>query len=109
VATGALVAHLVFVGFTVLGGFLALLLPWVLIPHIAAALWGGRQAVTRAACPLSNLENWGRERAGRPPLDDGGFIAHYFEEKVYPRRWARRVEVVVGGLVVGSWAVLMLK
>lgn len=100
---------MVFVAFTVLGGFLAMLLPWVLLPHIAAALWGARQGITRAACPLSNLENWGREGAGRPPLDDGGFIEHYFSNRIYPAAWQRRIETVVGGLVIGSWAWLFLR
>jgi hypothetical protein len=103
VALGALATHLVFVAFTVVGGFLACLVPWLFLPHLGAALWGGRMAATRAACPLSRLEDWGRRGAGRPSLDEGGFVAHYFHDRVYPARWARRVEILVGGLVVGSW------
>ena len=61
--------HVLFVGFTVVGGFLAWLMPWVFIPHLAAALWGGRMAATDAACPLSRLEDWGREGAGKPRID----------------------------------------
>lgn len=99
-------AHMVFVGFTVIGGFLAWLVPALLVPHLAAAAWGGRMAITRAACPLSRIENWARRRAGKPQLHERGFVAHYFEGKVYPARWARKVEVAVGGLVVSSWAVL---
>lgn len=109
VAASALVAHLVFVGFTIIGGFLAWLMPWLFMPHVAAALWGGRMAVTDAKCPLSRLENWGRERAGRPRLHADGFIAHYFEDRVYPAKWKRRVEIGVGTLVVGSWFGLMLR
>lgn len=108
-AAVALAVHMVFVAFTVLGGFLAMLLPWVLLPHIAAAAWGARQGITRAACPLSNLENWGRTGAGRPPLREGGFIAHYFEGRVYPVSWKRRVETLVGSLVLTSWAWLLLR
>lgn len=100
---------MVFVGFTIIGGFLAWLAPWVLIPHAAAALWGGRMAVSRAKCPLSRLENWGRVGSGKPTLDPDGFIAHYFENRVYPARWARRVELIVGGLVLGSWLGLALR
>ena len=103
VAPFALVAHLVFVGFTVVGGFLAWFVPWVFIPHIAAAAWGGRMALTRAACPLSRLEDWGRTRAGRPMLDERGFVAHYFEGKVYPARWARRIEILLLTVILGSW------
>ncbi|WGX96652.1 DUF2784 domain-containing protein [Nocardioides sp. L-11A] len=103
VAAGAFVAHVLFVGFTVVGGFLAWLMPWVFIPHLAAAIWGGRMAATDAACPLSRLEDWGREGAGKPRMDERGFIAHYFEDRVYPSRLARRVEVVVATVILGSW------
>jgi hypothetical protein len=103
VALGALTTHLVFVGFTVLGGFLACLVPWLVVPHVGAALWGGRMAATRAACPLSRMEDWGRTGSGRPTLNDRGFVAHYFEGRFYPAGWARRVEFLVGGVVVGSW------
>jgi hypothetical protein len=103
VALSALVSHLVFVAFTVLGGFLAWLVPWVLIPHVASALWGARMMAWRRTCPLSVVENWGRRGSGRPRLKEGGFIAHYFEGRLYPVAWARRVEILVGTLVVGSW------
>lgn len=103
VAFLALVAHLLFVGFTVVGGFLAWLAPWVLLPHVATAAWGLRMALLRAACPLSRLEDWGRRGAGRDEMDERGFIAHYFEGRVYPISWARRVEVMVGTAIVGSW------
>ncbi len=109
VAAGALFAHLVFVAFTVIGGLLAWFLPWLLLPHIASALWGARMAITRAVCPLSRLEDWGRAGSGKPALSERGFIAHYFEDRVYPVRWARRVEVVVGTLVVTSWLGLALR
>ena len=64
---------------------------------------GWSDGVTRAACPLSRLENWGRASTGRPELHERGFIAHYFEKSVYPARWARPVEFIVGGLIIGSW------
>ena len=103
VAFVALAAHMGFVAFTVLGGFLAWLAPWVLVPHIASALWGARMAVWRRACPLSLVENWGRAGSGRPSLHDRGFIAHYFEDRLYPAAWSRRIELLIGTLVLGSW------
>ena len=98
--------HVVFVAFTMIGGFLALLAPWLLIPHLVAAAWGGRMAVSHAKCPLSALENWGRAGSGRVRLHERGFIAHYVEGRLYPRGWARRVEMVVAGMIIGSWAVI---
>lgn len=97
------VVHLFFVAFTVIGGFLAWLAPFLFLPHVAAAAWGGRMALTDAACPLSRAENWARAGAGREALDERGFIAHYFENRIYPAAWARRVEAGVAGLIACSW------
>ena len=108
-AAGAFGVHMLFVAFTVIGGFLAWLMPWVFLPHIAAAAWGGRMAATKAACPLSRLENWGREGSGKPQLHERGFIAHYFEDRVYPSRRARRIELIVATLVLGSWLGLAVR
>ena len=94
---------MLFVAFTVLGGFLAWLLPWVFIPHVASALWGARMVAWRRKCPLSVAENWGRTGSGRPELQEGGFIVHYFEDRVYPAAWTRRIVILVGTLVLGSW------
>ena len=103
VAFVAVVAHVLFIGFTLLGGFLAWLMPWVLVPHVLSALWGGVVLAWRRACPLSVAENWARAGSGRPRLPERGFIAHYFEGRVYPAAWARRVEIASCGLVFGSW------
>lgn len=94
---------MLFVAFTVVGGFLAWLLPWLLLPHFAAALWGARMAITRAVCPLSRAENWGRAKSGLPQLHEEGFIVHYFEGRLYPASWRRRIVVVVASVVLGSW------
>lgn len=109
VAFVSLVTHVTFVVFAVLGGFLAWLMPWVLLPHIASALWGARMAVWRPACPLSRAENWGRAGSGRPLLHPRGFIAHYCEGRLYSETWARRVGVGVGSLVIGSWLGLVVR
>ncbi len=103
VALVAVVTHFLFVGFAILGGFLAWLVPWVLLPHVASAIWGTCVLLWRRACPLSRAENWARHGAGRPPLHERGFVAHYFEGHVYPASWARRIEILAGSLVVGSW------
>jgi hypothetical protein len=109
VAGAALAAHLAFVCFAVVGGFLAWLMPILFFPHLATAAWSARMAITDARCPLSRLENWGREGAGRPRLHDRGFIAHYFEDRIYPSRWARKIEVAVGAVVVTSWVGLAVR
>lgn len=109
VARIALAVHMVFVAFTVFGGFLAWMAPWVLIPHLGTAAWGARMAALRAKCPLSTLENWGRRGAGDEQLQEGGFITHYFEDRVYPKRWARKVEIIAGTVIIGSWIGLTVR
>ncbi len=109
VARLSLFAHLAFVLFAVIGGFLAWLAPWVIVPHIASALWGARMAIWRRTCPLSVAENWGRRGAGHPPLHEDGFIAHYVEDRLYPASWARRVVLLVTAVVVGSWVGLAMR
>ncbi|WP_181411188.1 hypothetical protein [Nocardioides humi] len=46
---------MLFVGFTVIGGFVAWLMPWVFIPHMAAAAWGAGwlRPTRRARSPAS--------------------------------------------------------
>jgi len=60
-------------------------------------------------CPLSTAENWGRRGAQLSTLDERGFLAHYFEGRLYPAGWARRVPVAVGTLVIGSWIGLSIR
>lgn len=109
VATTALVTHLGFVAFTVLGGFLAWLVPWLLVPHLLSALWGAQSLGWKQPCPLSIAENWGRRGAGRSLLHERGFLAHYFEGRLYPADWSRRVALLATTLVLGSWIGLALR
>lgn len=109
IALSACVTHVIFVIFTVLGGLLAWIAPWVLLPHIASAVWGVRMVKFRRTCPLSVAENWGRRGSGRPPLHERGWIAHYVEGRFYPIAWARRVEIGIGTLVFGSWLGLAIR
>lgn len=109
VAAAAVVAHLGFLVFLLVGGFVAWWAPWVLPVHVVVAAWGVWIVVTRRPCPLTAIENWGRVRSGRPLLDERGFIPHYLEGHLYPDSWARGVEVVAGALVVLSWIGLALR
>ena len=109
VAAAAMAAHLAFLAFLVLGGFISWWVPWLLVAHLATALWGVVIVSTRRPCPLTAVENWGRARSGRPPLDERGFIPHYLEGHLYPRSWARGVEAVAGVLVLVSWVGFVLR
>lgn len=103
VAALAWTLHVAFIVGLVLGGFAAWVWPPLLAVHLLVAAWGLWIVRTRRPCPLTALENAGRRRAGLAQLPPEGFIPHYLEGRLYPRAWARRVEVAVGVVVLVSW------
>jgi len=68
--------HLAFIGYVVIGGFLALRWRRTIWLHIPAVIWGIAIATERVNCPLTWVERWARARAGMAPLPPDGFIAH---------------------------------
>src|SRR3954469_5683999 len=61
------------------GSLLALRWPRLLWLHVPVALAILAIYLTGADCPLTTVELWLRERAGRPEYS-GGFIGHYITE-----------------------------
>jgi hypothetical protein len=98
------VVHFAFIGYVVMGGFLALRLRRTIWLHIAAVIWGIAIAAKRVDCPLTWLERWARARAGMAPLPPDGFIAHYLTGVIYPVGWVVGVQVVSFAVVALSWA-----
>jgi hypothetical protein len=107
-----LVAHLAFVGFVVLGGFLVLRwrrLAWI---HVPVALWGAAIVLTGFTCPLTPLENRLQQLGGRAGYQ-GGFIEHYVTAVLYPDGLTRQAQLVLGAAVltlnlVVYWRVVVL-
>ena len=94
------VVHIAFVLFAVLGGLLVLRwrrLAWV---HVPAALWAAAIEFAGWICPLTPLENRLRARAGAG-VYEGGFIEHYLLPLLYPDALTRRLQILLGLLVVG--------
>ncbi|OBK89849.1 DUF2784 domain-containing protein [Mycolicibacter sinensis] len=105
IAVGLIVAvHLAFIGYVVAGGFLALRWPGTLWLHVPAAVWAGLILTAHQDCPLTWLERRARAAAGMAPLPPDGFIAHYLTGVLYPAGSTPAVEVVVGAVVIGTWA-----
>lgn len=98
------VVHCAFIGYVVMGGFLALRLRRTIWLHIAAVIWGIAIAAKRVDCPLTWLERWARARAGMAPLPPDGFIAYYITGVIYPVGWLLGVQLVSFAVVAGSWA-----
>ncbi|MDI2126496.1 DUF2784 domain-containing protein [Yinghuangia seranimata] len=101
----AVVSHVAFLLYVVLGGFLAWRRPRLIWPHVAAAIWGVLILADAVDCPLTYLETWARERAGMSPLPSTGFIDYYIEGNVYPKAWTPLVQAAVIGCVLFSWTV----
>jgi len=94
-----LIAHLAFVLFAVLGGFLALKwrsLAWL---HVPAFLWGALVELAGWVCPLTPLENWLRQKGGGLTYRTG-FVDHYLLPLLYPATLTRSSQIFLGLLVL---------
>ena len=92
-------AHLSFVVFVVVGGFLVLRWPKLIYLHIPAALWGAWIEFAGWICPLTPWENALRRMAGDAGYE-GGFIEHYLLSVLYPRGLTTQIQVLLGTAVV---------
>lgn len=101
--SATMVVHFGFLAFVVLGGFLAWRWRRVIWLHVPAALWGLVIVVFHVVCPLTDLENWARTRAGEAKLAGTGFIDTYIEGVLYPARYTGLLQAAVAVLVAVSW------
>ena len=95
-----MVAHLVFVAFTILGGLLVFRWRWVAWLQLPAAIWGIAIEFAGWICPLTPLENWLRAQSGGTRYERG-FVEHYLLPILYPSGLSRNDQVVLGTLVLG--------
>jgi hypothetical protein len=98
-ADGVVVVHAAFVGFVLLGGFLAWRWRAVVWAHLPAALCGAAIEYGGWICPLTPLENALRARAGLQGYH-GGWVEHYLIPLVYPAGLGRSTQAVLGTIVV---------
>lgn len=105
----AMVLHLAFLVYVVLGGFLAWRWRWTIWLHVAAALWGFGTAVFGLACPLTWVENWARQSAGQQGLPESGFIDHYLTGVVYPQQALVLVQTLAALVVLVSWVGFLVR
>jgi Protein of Unknown function (DUF2784) len=101
-------AHFAFVGYVVLGGFLAWRWRWTFWPHLAAIGWVSSAILFGLTCPLTAAEDWARRRAGQAGLTEG-FIDRYIEGVLYPERYTNVLRVLVAVLVLASWTGVYLR
>ncbi|MFQ5848534.1 MAG: DUF2784 domain-containing protein [Candidatus Methylomirabilales bacterium] len=94
------VAHLAFVLFAVLGGFLVLRWKRCMWIHLPAVLWAALIEFSGWVCPLTPLENWLRERAGMMGYRSG-FVEHYILPVLYPPLLTYHAQIALGLFVLG--------
>jgi len=94
-----LLAHLGFILFVVLGGFLLVRWPRVAWVHVPVALYGATIELVGWTCPLTPLENSLRRRAGLAGYE-GGFIEHYIVPIIYPGELTEAIQIAMGVAVL---------
>ncbi|MRH92218.1 DUF2784 family protein [Nocardia sp. SYP-A9097] len=95
--------HFLFVAYVVVGGFVAWRWPRTIWLHVAAVAWGFSTVLFGFECPLTDLENWSRHRAGLAGLPSSGFIDNYITGVLYPRSALDLVRVLVALMIAVSW------
>ena len=98
-ADSVLIVHLLFIGFVIFGGFIALRSPWLALFHIPAACWGTFIELTGRICPLTVMEVELRRIAGDAGYSDS-FIEHYLLSIIYPAGLTRNIQFVLAGFVI---------
>ena len=94
--------HFCFLGYVIAGGFLGWRWPRSVFGHVGAVVWSLAGLAVRIPCPLTDLENALRTRAGEPPLRSG-FIDQYVEGVLYPAHLTPLVRVLVAATIAASW------
>ena len=92
-------AHVAFILFAVLGGFLVLKWRWVAWLHIPAAVWAVVVQVSNWYCPLTPLEIRLRELGGAMSYHTS-FVEHYVLPVLYPAALTKQEEVTLGIVVL---------
>ncbi|GAA1638394.1 DUF2784 domain-containing protein [Actinoplanes couchii] len=107
-AEATMAVHFLFIGYVVLGGFVAWRWPWTIWLHLVAAGWGLCIVVFTLNCPLTYVEDWARERAGQSGLSRG-FIDTYLTGVMYPERYLDEVRLLIAAVVLVSYAGLVYR
>jgi hypothetical protein len=91
--------HFTFIVFTLFGGILSIWWKRVIWLHIPAVLWSALIEFAGWICPLTFLEYWLRVRGGQEAYS-GGFIEHYILPILYPDGLTRKIQIVLGVIVI---------
>ena len=98
-ADAVLLLHLAFIAFALLGGALGRRWRWMPLLHLPAAAWGFFVELSGRACPLTELENALRARAGEAGYQ-GSFIENHLLGVIYPEGLTREVQYSLAAVVL---------
>ena len=98
-ADAVLLLHLAFIVFALLGAALIARWRWVVWLHLPAAAWGAFVELSGSICPLTDLENAWRLRAGLSGYE-GSFIEHHLLALIYPDGLTREIQFVLALVVL---------
>lgn len=98
-------AHLAYLLFVGVGGFLVLRHIGWLYPHLAVLGWGVLGIVQPLGCPVTALEKWLRLQDGATAYD-GTFIGHYLDGPVWPEGARDQVWLATALVVLASYALV---
>jgi len=99
--------HAGFVLFVVLGGLLAFWKPGAAWYHVPAVFWAASIEFFGWICPLTPLENMLRTRGGAAGYATG-FIEHYILPILYPETLTRKLQIVLGIIILSINGVIYL-
>lgn len=94
-----LLFHLTFILFAAFGALLALKWRRLLFLQLPAAAWGFFVEYSGRICPLTQLENYFRHRAGQAGYSEG-FLEHYLLATIYPDGLTRGMQCALAAFVV---------
>ena len=95
-------AHFAFLAFGIFGGFLAWRWRWLIWLQVVSAGWLLVIVVAGLSCPLTWIEDRGREGAGLPARD-GGFLDNHVAGVFYPHGYEWAARLAVAALILTSW------
>lgn len=101
-AYGVAGIHFAYMGYLLVGGFIAWHWPKTIVLHVLAAGWAVLIVTTKVPCPLTALQNNFRERAGVGPLADS-FINIYIRGTFYPEDQQILSRIAAGAVILASW------
>ena len=98
-AGSVILLHLAFIMFALFGGAMAVWRRWIPLIHLPTAAWAVYIEITGGVCPLTDLENALRLKAGRAGYAES-FVERYLMYLIYPENLTRDIQIVLAGVVV---------